>query len=159
MDYRNLSSEEVGVLESQGCFCENWQNVEVAQNFSTKFCRNAHFSGHVKIGETGKKTQVSSVEKHCGIYNAHVHNCTISDDVYISNIGTHIANYEIGAGSVIENTGTIEVRAKSFFGNGTIVSVLNETGGRGIPIFVGMSAQFAYFLTFYRHNKNLICKL
>lgn len=159
MDYRNLTDEEIGVLENQGCFCENWRNVEVAQNFIAKFCRNAHFSGKVKIGETDKKIQVSSVEKQCGVYNAHIHNCTIGDGVYISNIGTHIANYEIGNNTVIENTGTIEVRAKSFFGNGTRVSVLNEAGGRSIPIFAGMSAQSAYFLTFYRHNKNLICKL
>jgi len=159
MDYRNLTNEEIGVLEGQGCFCENWQNVEVAQNFDAKFCKNAHFSGNVKIGETGKKIQVSAVEKRSGIFNAHIHNCTIKDGVYISNIGTHIANYEIGDDTVIENTGTIEVRAKSFFGNGTEVSVLNEAGGRSIPIFAGMSAQFAYFLVFYRHNKNLISKL
>ncbi|MDR0304309.1 MAG: DUF4954 family protein [Chitinispirillales bacterium] len=159
MNYRNLTGEEINILENQGCFCENWQDVEVVQNFSARFCRNVHFSGKVKIGETDKKVQVSSVEKQCGIYNAYIHNCTIGDRVYISNIGTHIANYEIGDDTVIENTGTIEIREKTSFGNGTRVSVLNETGGRSIPIFTGMSAQFAYFLTFYRHNKNLICKL
>lgn len=159
MDYRNLTNGEINVLENQGCFCENWQNVEVLQDFDAKFCRNVHFSGNVKIGKIGKKVQVSSVEKRSGIFNAHIHNCTIGDGVYISNIGTHIANYEIGGDTVIENTGTIEVRAKSFFGNGTEVMVLNETGGRSVSIFAGMSAQFAYFLAFYRHNKNLISKL
>jgi len=32
-------------------------------------------------------------------------------------------------------------------------------GGRSIPIFTGMTAQFAYFSVFYRHNKKLIQKL
>ncbi len=35
------------------------------------------------------------------------------------------------------------------------VNVLDETGGRGVTICRGMSAQVAYMLAFYRHNKQL----
>ena len=159
MIYRKLTNDEIKTLENQGCFCEDWQKIEVAQKFAPKYCRNVRFSGEVKIGETGRKIQSSSVDKNSGIYDAHIHNCIIGDGVYISKIGTHIANYHIGENTVIENSDTLEVRAKNSFGNGTKVAVLNENGGRSIPIFVGMSAQFAYLATFYRHNKKLIEKL
>jgi NDP-sugar pyrophosphorylase family protein len=159
MEYRELTDGEIRYLETKGCFSENWKDILVGGGFNPEFCRNAHFSGKVKIGETGKKIKTSSIIKDSGIYNAHIHNCFIGDGVYISNIGTHIANYKIGDNTIIENSDTIEVRAKSSFGNGTKVSVLDETGGRSIPIFTGMSAQFAYFFTFYRHNKKLICRL
>jgi len=159
MEYRNLTNEEIVTLNSQGCFCENWENVGVSDGFNPKYCRNVRFSGNVKIGRTGVKFERHGVEKYSGIYDTHIHNCKIADGVYISKIGTHISNYEIGENTVIENTDIVEVRAKTTFGNGIRVAVLNEHGGRSIPIFVGLSAQFAYMAVFYRHNKNLIEKM
>jgi len=159
MKYRNLTNEEIVILESYNCLCENWEKVSVSNNFNPKFCRNVLLSGDVKIGKTGIKIEKYGVEKYSGIYDAHIHNCEIADGVYISKIGTHIANYKIGENTIIENTDVVEVRGKTSFGNGIRVSALNEYGGRSIPIFVGLSAQFAYMSVFYRHNKNLIAKM
>jgi hypothetical protein len=159
MEYRNLTDADIAVLSSQGCFSENWQEVKVTDGFEPEFCRNAVFSGNVKIGKNGAKVKNQNIPKFSGIYNAHIHNCKIGDNVYIANIGTHIANYEIGDDTIIENTDTIEVRATTSFANGVRISVLNEQGGRNIPMFVGLSAQFAYMAVFYRHNKKLIEKM
>lgn len=156
MKYRNLTVEEVSILEQQNCFCEDWKKISVSSDFNPKFCRNVCFSGKVKIGKTGVKFEKYNVVKYSGIYDAHIHNCEIADGVYISKIGTHIANYQIGENTIIENTDVVEVRGKTTFGNGVRIAVLNESGGRSIPIFVGLSAQFAYMAVFYRHNKNLI---
>ena len=37
-----------------------------------------------------------------GIRNAHIHNCTIADNVTITDITGFIANYDIGEGVVIQ---------------------------------------------------------
>lgn len=159
MEYRNLTDEERAILNTQDCFCRNWESVRVTDDFNPKFCRSVYFSGDIKIGKTGVEFERYGVKKYSGIYYAHIHNCEIADGVYISKIGTHIANYQIGKNSIIENTDVIEVRGKTSFGNGILVSVLNELGGRNIPIFVGLSAQFAYISVFYRHKKKLIEKM
>ena len=159
MEFRNLTNEEICILDAQNCFCEDWKKISVSEDFNAKFCRNVQFSGNIKIGKTGVKIERNGIEKFSGIYNAHIHNCEIADGVYISKIGTHIANYQIGENTFIENTDVIEVRAETTFGNGLKIPVLNELGGRKVPIFVGLSAQFAYMAVFYRHNKNLIEKM
>ncbi|GAH75927.1 unnamed protein product, partial [marine sediment metagenome] len=44
-------------------------------------------------------------------------------------------------------------------GNGTEASVVNEAGGREIPIYDHLSAHTAYVLAFYRHRPKVIEKL
>ena len=48
---------------------------------------------------------------------------------------------------------------ESTFGNNTLVSVLNETGGREVPLFDRLSAPLAYIIALYRHRPELICRL
>ena len=65
-----------------------------------------------------------------GIIRATLHNCSIGDNVLIENISNHIANYNIGHDCIIQNVNIIVTEGISSFGNGTLVAVLNETGGR-----------------------------
>jgi len=70
-----------------------------------------------------------------------------------------MANYKIGNNVVIENTELLSVENRSSFGNGIRVNVLDETGGRQIPIYNRLSSHTAYILTFYRHRSELVTKL
>ena len=47
----------------------------------------------------------------------------------------------------------------SSFGNGVEVAVLNETGGREVPISDKLSAHLAYIMALYRHRPELIARL
>jgi carbonic anhydrase/acetyltransferase-like protein (isoleucine patch superfamily) len=87
-----------------------------------------------------------------GILNARLHNCTIGSNVIINNIGDYIANYTIEDKVVIKNCGKISTEGISSFGNGTIVNVLNETGGRAVKIWDRLSAHEAYIIALYRHR-------
>lgn len=87
-----------------------------------------------------------------GIYKAHLHNCVIADNVYISHVSLYIAHYSIGEGTVIENIGALYTEGESSFGNGTSVSVLDETGGRAVPIYEGLSAQTAHLTAMHSHR-------
>lgn len=51
------------------------------------------------------------------------------------------------------------VEGRSSFGNNVEVSVLNETGGREVPIYNGLSASLAYLIALYRHRPALILRL
>ncbi|MHC4363841.1 MAG: DUF4954 family protein [Planctomycetota bacterium] len=158
--FRSLSAEEIGKLASQGCSCADWSDVEVAEGFDAAKVRSTHFSGSVKLGVFEKEVSfLSGVKKPAGISDATIHNCTIGNNVYIGQIGNYIANYCIEDDVVIKNVDLLAVEGESSFGNGTEVAVVNEAGGREIPIYDHLSAHTAYLMAFYRHRPKVIEKL
>lgn len=159
-NYRSLTEKEIATLTVYGCSAESWQNVLVAEDFSPAYITNVHFSGNVHLGTFSKIFDLpGGLKKHAGLNNCMLHNCIIGNDVYIDKIDNYIANYSIGDGSYIENVNLILVDGVSSFGNGVKVPVMNEGGGREIPIFDFLSAPLAYVLTLYRHRPQLIQNL
>ncbi len=157
MNYRRLSQQEIAQLESQGCSAENWAEVEVAEAFDAQYVRNTRFSGHNRIGVFRRQIEMpGGLKVHSGIYNATLHNVEVGDDAHLYNIHNYIANYRIGRETCIENVNAILVDGKTTFGNGVRVPVMNEGGGREIPIFNELSASLAYILTLYRHRPEMI---
>lgn len=160
MNYRSLTAQEIAQLESQGCSALNWADVEVANAFDARYVHNTRFSGHNQLGVFGKEIELpGGLKIHSGIYNATLHNCEIGNDAHLYNIHNYIANYHIGDNTCIENVNAILVDGKSTFGNGVRVPVMNEGGGREIPIFNELSASLAYILTLYRHRPKMIHEL
>ena len=158
--YRSILKEEIETLCKSGCFCEDWQSIKVKDGFVADHIRNVSFSGNVFLGVFKRRiTFAGGIERYSGIYNATIHNCVIEDDVYINQIKNYIANYTIKNGAVIENVDSLVVDGISCFGNGTRVAVLNETGGREIPIYNELSAHTAYLIAFYRHKPEFISRL
>jgi len=154
---RPLRGEEISRLTDQGCTCSDWSAVEVAEGFDASAVRATHFSGRLRLGVFDKKVRFfGGVEKPAGISNATIHNCTIGNNVYINQVRSCIANYVIEDDAVIENVDLLAVEGESSFGNGTEVAVVNEAGGREIPIYDRLSAHTAYILAFYRHRTRLI---
>lgn len=157
MNYRSLTSAEIAQLEAQGCSATNWAEIEVAQDFDAQYVHHTKFSGHNKIGAFHREiTLPGGLSIHTGIYNATLHNCEVGNDCHLYNIHNYIANYHIGANTCIENVNAVLVDGKSTFGNGVRVPVMNEGGGREIPIFNELSASLAYILTLYRHRPKMI---
>jgi hypothetical protein len=70
-----------------------------------------------------------------------------------------LARYRIGNDVFIENIGVMETRENSRFGNGVDVVVLNEAGGREVPLFNGLSSQFAYLVCVHRYRRNVVERL
>ena len=157
---RQLEEKEIATLVVYGCSAEDWKNIWVAEDFSPKFISNVHFSGKVTLGTFNKVFELAGgFRKHAGLNNCCLHNCDIADDVFIDKVDNYIANYSIGASTYIENVNLIMVDGVSTFGNGVRVPVMNEGGGREIPIFNQLSAPLAYILTLYRHRNALIQQL
>jgi len=157
---RPLTAEQIAQLTNQGCSCDDWSNVLVAEPFNAETVKSTRFSGHVELGTFEKQVSFfGGVTKPTGISNATIHNCTIGNDVYISQVRNYIANYKIEDDVVIDNIDMLAVQGQSSFGNGTEVAVVNEAGGREIPIYDHLSAHTAYIIAFYRHRPKVIEKL
>ena len=124
---RKLTKQEIGLLESKSCSCKDWNLIEVTDDFDADKIRNVHFTG----------------------------NCVIGSGVTLFNI-SRLSNYRIGNHVTIENVQVLEVIGVSGFGNGLEVNVLNEGGGREVPIYNELSAQIAYLMTVFRHDPDLV---
>ncbi len=158
--YQSLTQEQIAVLTSQGCTASNWNSVQVAGKFDPASVRNSHFLGDVRIGSlAGTIKNPYGIEKPCGIYNATIIDSNIGSGCRISDIGVHIANYNIADNVCIENVGTMQTNAGATFGNGVEVEVLNEGGGREVVLFDELNAQYAYITCLHRYRPGLIAKL
>ena len=158
--FRLLTDDEISLMTGRGCQCDDWSRIRVAERFNAETVTTTHFSGDVTLGVFEKKISFfGGFVKPAGISDAMIHNCTIGDNVSISRVKNYIANYIIEADAVIDNIDLLAVEGESAFGNGTDVSVVNEAGGREIPIYDYLSAHTAYLLAFYRHKPKVIEKL
>lgn len=159
-DYRHLTELEIQELQTQQCHAEDWAQLFVTKEFHSNYINHVHFSGTNYLGKfEDTYTLPGGFTVHSGISYATLHNCKIGNNVRIHNVQNYIANYEIGDRTCIENINALVVDGSSTFGNGIRVPVMNEGGGREIPIFDGLSAQLAYILTLYRHCPRLIDRL
>lgn len=138
------------------CSAADWNDVEVADDFSPCHVKYVRFSGNVKLGSFNKEfTLAGGIRKHSGIYYATLHNVVVGDDCCIENIKNYIANYTIGDRTFIENVDIILADGVSSFGNGVKVAVLNETGGREVTIYDRLSAHTAYVMAQYKNRSGL----
>ena len=157
---RNLRPDEIATLRSQACRADDWNQVWVPEVFDIEYVNHVRFSGVVKLGAFRKIfTLPGGLVKHSGLRHVTLHNCTLGDNVLIENVQNYIANYRIGDDCFIQNINVMLVEGKATFGNNVEVSVLNETGGREVPIYDGLSASLAYIIALYRHRPALIERL
>ena len=159
MSYRNLTHTEISDLKNQGCTASSWENIFVKNGFSVNNICNTRFEGNIKLGAFNQNIELEKgISKPAGLKTSYIKDCEIGDNPYISNVGSLI-NYRVEDQVIIENVGTVAVTEESTFGNGIEIAVLNEAGGRELPVFDQLSAQIAYLIVFYRHDKVLIEKL
>ena len=157
-DFRNLTKEEIAVLTARGCTATDWSAVEVAsEGFSCETITNVEFSGNVRIGRLdGVFNRPGGLARRSCLCNVTLHNVSVGNGVFIRNVANYISNYDIADGVYIDNIDCLTGTLCSTFGIGTEVSVLNETGGREVPIYERLSAQTAYLIAMYRHNRELV---
>jgi len=159
MNYKKLTDKEISLLKKNGCYAEDWSGVMVKPDFIPEQIRNVHFGGQVKLGIFNKMLEVEhGIFKKAGLYNSYIQDCTIEDQVYISNVRNMI-HYHVQNNVIIENVNTLAVNGESTFGNGTELEILNEGGGRPLIIFDRLTAQVAYMMVLYRHEKLAISQL
>ena len=154
--FRQLTAHEISVLEANNCWAEDWAQVEVADGFLPNFMHRVMLYGHIRIGAFQKKVEVSSgFDKHAGINDATLRNVEVGDNCLIEKIGNYINDYVIGDDCHIANVSTIETREGATFGEGCMISVLNEAGNGNMVIFRDLNSQLAAFMVKHASDKEL----
>jgi hypothetical protein len=155
-DYRQLTEEEIQVLENNSCWAEDWTAVNVAEDFKPNYMHRVMLYGEVNIGAFSRSVEVSKgFLKHAGINNATLRNVTLGDDCLIENIGNYINNYTIADNVYISNVCTIETTEGATYGEGNLISVLNEVGDGNVILFKDLNSQFAAFMVKHAADKPL----
>lgn len=156
---RGLTDIEISILEEQGCTAANWQEIQVEDGFMPNFIRNVNFYGTVEIGSLNSMVEIEEgFQRHSTIQNCTLNNVTIGDNCFIENIRGYLSNYNIGDRCYISNVGVISTQGLTSFGNGTVISVLNEGGDGNIVIYDKLTAQTAWLMLHYVSVRELALK-
>lgn len=155
-NYRQLTQEEINVLESNSCWAESWDNVMVDEAFSPYGFHRVVFYGNIRLGKFEKQVEVTKgFTKHAGINDATLRNVTVGDNCLIEKVGNFINNYTIGDDCYISNISTMETTEGATYGEGHLVSVLNEMGDGNVILFHDLNSQLAAFMVKYFKDKQL----
>ncbi len=109
---RPLMQKEIDELVAAGNTCNNWNNIRVAQDFTTKNIAKSKFTGKIKLhGFSGKTCTYNGVEFQTGIFNSWINQSVIEDaciydvklfsnsvacdDALIFNVGSIICDKEM----------------------------------------------------------------
>lgn len=153
MEYRQLDEKEIRQLEDNNCWAEDWQRVMVADDFNPNAVKNVTFYGDVRLGSFNKSIEVSKTfMRRTGVYNATLRNVTIGNNSLVENVGNYINNYVIGSDCYISNICTMETTEGATYGEGNIISVLNEVGEGNVVSYHGLTSQIAALMV--RHAGN-----
>ena len=156
MNYRQLTEEEIRVLEQNACWAEDWSRVEVAETFRPYNFHRVVFYGDIRLGSFDKSIEVSKdFFKHSGINDATLRNVIVGNNCLIEKVGNFINNYTIGDDCYISNISTIETTEGATYGAGSTISVLNEMGDGNITLFRELNSQLAAFMVKYNRDKEL----
>ncbi|MGI6232586.1 MAG: DUF4954 family protein [Prevotella sp.] len=156
MEYRPLTDEEIMILEDHNCWAEDWSSVLVSEDFKPNYMHRVMLYGEVRIGDFDTSVEVAKdFLKHSGICNATLRNVTIGDNCLIENVGNYINNYTIGDNCYISNISTMETTEGATFGQGSLISVLNEVGDGNLVLFSNLNSQFAAFMVNHFHDREL----
>lgn len=156
---RPISKTEIAKLEEQGNRCQNWSNVFVEPVFTTEFIHNNHFSGRVFLGNySGEKVRIFDDYFHPnGVYNSSLHDVFVDTDCLIKD-NRQINRYYISENVVIVGNDLIYAEKNTKFGNGTIISVGSEVGGRDIPLYAEQDINYIGELITGKRKDNIYSK-
>lgn len=160
MDYRLLNEEEIVILENNGCTAEDWTAINVAEDFQPNYIKDTSFYGEVNLGVFEKNMEVTKgFVKHTGITRSTLRNVTVGDNCLIENVAGYINNYTIGDDCFISNVSIIETTEGATYGEGNLISVLNEAGDGNAILFGNLNSQFAAFMVKHFTDKNILAEI
>lgn len=157
MQYRSLTFEEIETLENNSCWAEDWNRVKVAEEgFQAKLFHRVMFYGDIQLGSFQKEVEITKgFVKHSGINDTTLRNVTIGNDCLIEKVGNYINNYTIGNDCIISNISVMETTEGATYGEGNLISVLNEIGDGNLIFFHDLNSQFAAFMVKHFDDKEL----
>jgi len=138
---RALTLEEIQQLECQGCECDDWTLLRVAEGFQPGRVRHVRFRGRVILGRFYGSVQIDGSCEQAGLEYTTIEESWVEDGVVIRETSL-ISHMRIGNSAVILGCGRITHVPGSAFGVGFPIPLI-ETGGRVTRSFPEMSFEDA----------------
>lgn len=164
--YRNLTEEEIRILELNHNESTDWNDVLVTDKFLPKQIKRSKFFGLVRIGDMEEVyLEYRDIRLPVGIYNSQIISCDLGDCVALHQV-RYIAHFIVGNEVILLNVNEMETSSNAKFGNGILkvgdpdksrifLELCNENGGRSVLPFDGMQAADVYLWTRNRQDKEL----
>jgi hypothetical protein len=168
--WRHLKSDEVERLVKNDNTADDWDEIQVTDQFDTNQIKNTRFFGLVRIGRLRNVIlRHHDLRVPAGITNSLIISCDIGDDVAIHNVH-YLAHYVIGDCCILFNIQEMHTTDHAKFGNGIIkegepenvrtwLDLMNETGCRRVLPFDGMITADAYLWAKYIDDADLLKNL
>lgn len=166
-NFRNLSKNEIELLEMQKNRCHDWKKILVTDKFEPLQVKQCYFMGTVRIGDM----EPISLEFHdvitpVGLYNSHIRSCDIGNNCSINNV-SYLSRMIVGNSVILKDVNELATSDHAKFGNGIVkngedpkgriqLEISNEAGGREVLPFAEMLTTDAYLWYKYRDNKKLL---
>ena len=156
MTYRKLTDDEIALLEDNNCRAEDWESVNVSDDFNPAYLCDVVFYGEINLGYFDRNIEVSpGFLKHSGIYRATLRNVTVGDNCLIEHVNNYVNNYTIGDNCYISNIATLETSEGATYGQGNVISAGSPSGEGNIMLFTRLSSQLTALMMKYSHDKEL----
>jgi Domain of unknown function (DUF4954) len=140
---RDLTREEIAVMEDRGCRADDWKQVQVAQDFDAFRVRRSHLKGRCVLGRfTGDIEVLAGIKLPAGIYDCTLIDCQVGNDCLLENV-RFAANIIIDREAVLFDVGSITCSGAARFGAGQMISIGPETGGRELPLWAEVTVDEA----------------
>ena len=132
---RDLSKQEIAIMEGRGCRADDWSLVQVAEDFDPFRVRRTHFAGHCVLGRFQDTVEVMpGMNLPAGIYDCTLIDCQVGNDCLLENV-RFAANAVIEREAVLFDVGSLTCSGAATFGCGQLLALACETGGRELPLW------------------------
>lgn len=167
--YRDLTLDEILILDQNANVADNWDNVKVCDGFNPKQVKRTRFKGLVRIGKLENYfLEYHDLKQPVGIYDSTIVSCDLGDNVAINYV-SYMAHYQVDDEVILFNISELIATSVAKFGNGILkegenpdsrilLELGNENGGRSVIPFDGMLPADIYLWYKYRDDKELQAK-
>lgn len=156
---RHLRKEEIAILKDRGNSCSDWNLVFVTRGFDPSKVSESVFFGSCVLGAcSGIPTAVDeSFSLPCGIYKSIIIDSEIGNNALVYQ--STVSRYVVGESAIVFLVQTLSCTGISTFGNGTVLPVGIETGGREITAFADLTIPVAQAVAFGRNRPSFLKSL
>jgi hypothetical protein len=163
IEYRKLSALEIEILVRNRNTSDDWGNILVSNEFNPELVKNCSFFGLIRIGNLENSClSFSDLIVPIGIYNSTIISCDFGNNVSVHNVN-YMSHYILGNEVIINNVNELVTTNHAKFGNGIVkkgesesvriwLELCNESTGRKVLPFNGMTAGDAYLWTRHRND-------
>lgn len=146
-----LKAEEIKILENNGCWAENWNQIFIKRPFDPNLFHNTGFYGTVYIGHIEKGfNQFHGVSHPAGIYGCIITSSCIDDNASLSQ--STISAAIIGRNVIIHNCSELSSDPDAFKVP-VVIGAGNEKAGREALLFSGVTLQDIWLQTHLKSHE------